>query len=255
MVETKAYRWFAIALVLDVAAVTLAAGCDTLKDELEGDDDDVPGGGSGRVPSLYAAAPDVAACVPGQLSAEAQNNVIAYWNGIRARHGLPAVEASPADAPRMQAAALIRLANAGSGSYDVHHPTTAQACHSADGAKAAAEANLFLSAGNQVGVIGDPARYIDEWLIDKGVGNLGHRRFLLDPFLKKTAFGLVDGTPHMPLPFSPVVAAALQVVHPEENTIAPTLEFVAYPFGAYPAKQFDVTQPHHRGRPGRAYPA
>lgn len=50
----------------------------------------------------------------------------------------------------------------------------------------------MLTAGNGVGVIGDPARYIDTWLVDEGTWTVGHRRFLLDPFLETVTFGLVD---------------------------------------------------------------
>ncbi|MES0491170.1 MAG: hypothetical protein ABUK01_14325, partial [Leptospirales bacterium] len=69
------------------------------------------------------------------------------------------------------------------------------------------------------------------WVVDDRVESLGHRRWILDPFLKYISYGRVDG--------NGVSAAALKVIHDESQDITKTnLNFVAYPYGDYPDRLF-----------------
>ena len=213
--------------------LTLLAACGSSGDGGTG------GGNNGeRVDNLYTVEPDVAACSPGELTEETQQNLIDYLNEVRTRHNLLPVSHDPSGDAMVQAAALIIVANLSSN----HHPSTSSHCFTQEGLDGSVASNLFLSAGNQVGVIGDPARYINEWLIDRG-STLGHRRFLLDPFLKVTALGIVDGDPIVDFEFSPTVAAVLWVTSTDLQDISASgLEYVAYPFGDYPMDLVDKAE-------------
>ncbi|MBZ0119295.1 MAG: CAP domain-containing protein [Sandaracinaceae bacterium] len=194
------------------------------------------GGGSTPVGgAVYTIEPDVSECEPGELSEGTRAALLQYVNRIREMHALAPVEYAYQDDPLAQASALWVVANARTS----HTPQPGTHCHSDLAVEGAVRSLLFMAAGNQVGVVGDPARYIDAWMIDADTPSLGHRRFLLDPFLGTVAFGLVDGEPRVEFQFRPVVGAALRVV---EDTL-PSLvlsapSFVAYPYGDYPTNVF-----------------
>ncbi len=193
--------------------------------------------GAASVPrdELFDVPPDTSTCEPGVLSAEFKARVLAYLNEVRELHGLPRLRYDWEDDELVQAAALIFVANARLS----HNPHESFHCYSDEGRLGAETSNTLLTAGNEVGDMGDPARYIDEWMIDRSVANLGHRRFLLDPFMEKVSFGMVTGEPLVELPYRPVVGAALKVVAEEQPSLLLTdLEIIAYPYGEYPANLF-----------------
>lgn len=212
--------------VLFLLLVPVLAGCDDLGLEDEGSSssaDDL---------AIFASEPDVAGCVPGALTPEYQERILGRVNQIRLHHELPTIRFATAEAPATQAAALMAVANA----ELTHSPSPSAFCYSEAAAESSSESLLFLSAGNQVGNVRDPDRFLADWLRDTDVGNLGHRRWLLDPFVSEMAFGFVQGKPHVEFPYDPVVGAALHVVDDTDVDLGwwPS-NFVAYPFGIYPA--------------------
>lgn len=201
-------------------------GCDELNPADEG-----ASGGEDEL-ALFSVAPDVGACAAGALTPEYQARIVQRVNQIRLHHELPPVAISQGRAPAAQAAALVAVANAKLS----HSPSPGAFCYSAEAAEASSESLLFLSAGNQVGNVRDPDRFLGDWLRDANVASLGHRRWLLDPFVAEVAFGFVQGEPKVDFPYSPVVGAALHVVDDQDTDLSwwPN-DFVAYPFGLYPA--------------------
>ena len=185
---------------------------------------------------VFDTSPDVGACVPGTLTDAYEQGFVERLNQIRLLHQLPPVTLASAERASAQAAALAIVANAkvshglGSGAF----------CYTSEAARSSSESLLFMSAGNQVGDIGNPDRFLGDWLRDVDVGNLGHRRWLLDPFLAEVAFGLVQGEPRVSFPYSPVVGAALDVKDDREIDLSHWVnDFVAHPYGEYPSTFFD----------------
>ena len=223
----------AVSLVSCVVALS-AFGCDDLTG---GGSSDRPDGasGSGDEP-LFEVAPDTSTCEPGVLSSELKHHVLVSLNALRARHGLLPVRYEPGHDEAVQAAALLFVANARLS----HDPSPSAHCYSEDARRGAAASNSILTAGSEVGDVTDPARYLGEWMIDRGVAGLGHRRLLLDPFLEHVAFGMVQGEPLVDdIPYRPVMGAALLVVNEEQPSLLLTdLELVAYPYEDYPAELF-----------------
>lgn len=206
--------------------VPVLAGCEELGLKDEGSSS------SGDDLAIFATAPDVGACAPGALTSEYQKRILGRVNQIRLHHELPTIRFAKAEAPAAQAAALVAVANAKLS----HSPSPSAFCYSDAAAESSSESLLFLSAGNQVGNVRDPDRFLADWLRDSDVWSLGHRRWLLDPFVSEMAFGFVQGKPHVDFPYQPVVGAALHVVDDADVDLSgwPS-DFVAYPYGIYPA--------------------
>ncbi len=69
--------------------------------------------------------------------------------------------------------------------------------------------------------------------------SLGHRRWLLFPFLKDIAYGRVDGTPKTTKRYSLVTAVSLKVIDAQVADISDTdIAYVAYPYHDYPTDYF-----------------
>ena len=66
------------------------------------------------------------------------------------------------------------------------------------------------------------------------MAGIGHRRWLLDPFLKRIAYGRVSGAVDGR---NQSVASVLKILRPDGMTQAATApELIAYPYGDYPAR-------------------
>lgn len=182
----------------------------------------------------YLQRPNVSTCDEGVLSQDAKDRALLHLNYIRSLHGLKPVTYEPADDILVQRAALIIVANAALN----HNPVPANHCFSTEGLTGSEKGNLFISGGTPVG--SDVERYINAWLIDKNVDSLGHRRWVIDPFLKSVALGVVDGDPRVPFGLKPVVGAVLKILNDadQDNADLPA-EFVAYPYKEYPTSLFD----------------
>jgi uncharacterized protein YkwD len=183
---------------------------------------------------LYVTPPAVAACDPGTLSAGAQAVALSRVNQLRALSGLPPVAYDNASSPMLQETALIMAAN----SALSHEPPMQWNCWTQDGFAGAGASNLHLL-WNTEAKLPDPVAAVDAFLIDKGVESLGHRRWLLDPFLKQTAFGAVHGKPTASSPYPHVWSAALRVIYSNVTGTSAAVDFVAYPLGDYPAALVD----------------
>ena len=190
-----------------------------------------------RAAALYATPPSIAGCQPGQLTGAATAAALQSLNAIRALHRLPPVAYSTADEPGAQQAALMQVAN----DQLSHTPPTTWRCYSAAGSAASASSNLYAGFGNGLTFQTDD-EIMAGWLTETNnitADNVGHRRWLLSPFLGAVAYGRVVGA-------SPTQtrgdAAALKVFNNAGSGVAGgTLPaFVAYPFEDYPARFFNT---------------
>jgi uncharacterized protein YkwD len=184
--------------------------------------------------ALYDVLPDVDACREGKLKDGVVQAQLASLNGLRALHGLPAVSYATADEASDQQSALMQAANQALS----HTPPTTWKCYTQAGYTASSTSNLALSYGPGLRIRSDEW-FLAGWMseIDNVTADsVGHRRWLLDPFLGSVAYGRVAGTTSGS--FGRVDAVALKVFG-QTGSKAPvgTLPaYVAYPQGDYPVK-------------------
>ena len=196
-----------------------------------------PTGFAAQAAALYAVQPSVANCQAGQLSTATTSTLLAQLNAIRALHRLPPVGYSTADEPGAQQSALMQAANDALS----HTPPTNWKCYSALGETVSGQSNLYGGFGGGLGVASDDA-ILAGWLTETNnlvADSVGHRRWLLYPFLGAVAYGRVIGA-------SPTSTradgAALKVFGTAGAGLASgTLPaYVAYPYQDYPARYFDT---------------
>lgn len=182
---------------------------------------------------LYSAQPNIAACQAGTLKPEVGARVLAALNDIRARHKLPAVTYAPADEPASQQSALMMAAN---GQLS-HFPPTSWNCYTTAGATAAGQSNIYLGMGGLR--YSQDADILIGFLTDTNnvtANNIGHRRWLLYPFLSTIAYGRVAGVWQTN---NRADGASIKVINTTQNTAGPLPDYVAYPFEDYPARYYE----------------
>ena len=181
---------------------------------------------------LYAALPDTSICRAGTLTAAERTSVLATVNAIRAAHGLAAVSLDAAGENEVMQAALMSVVN---GQLN-HTPPTTWGCYSAAGRTGAETGNLYLGGPSAFLTLASSASILASWLADVGSeATLGHRRWMLDPFLKQVAFGRVDVENASGVR---TTAAVLKVIYPADATGSVTPDYVAYPVGDYKKAYF-----------------
>lgn len=187
------------------------------------------------IATLYTVQPDITACQPGQLKAEVGARVLATLNDIRAHHDLPPVTYAAAEEPAVQQSAMMMAAN---GQLS-HAPPTSWNCYTAAGATAAGQSNIYLGMGGGLRYSQD-ADILIGWLTDVDnlvMNNIGHRRWLLYPFLATVSYGRVAGRYQTS---NRADAASIKVINSAQNTAGPLPDFVAYPYQDYPARYFNT---------------
>lgn len=123
----------------------------------------------------------VAACDPGDISAEGRANALRLVNLHRWMVGLPEVTTDPARDSMAQACALMMHAN-GSLSHD---PPMGWTCYSADGATGAGSSNISSGPG---------VMSVDLYMVDPGnATTLGHRRWILSNSAGPIGLGSTSG--------------------------------------------------------------
>jgi len=169
---------------------------------------------------LYADTPDISICKAGEITTEAKSRAMEVVNETRKLHNLSAVSYSYIYDIQAQNAALIQVAN----NYLSHYPQSTDLCYSADGYSGSNTGNIGLMSFTP-----DPAYSVIGWSDDaSNVSNLatvGHRRWIIDPFLEYVSYGQVAG------------AMALKVnSFDQEPNMTPYVgvDFVAFPYEEYP---------------------
>ncbi|MBW6531099.1 CAP domain-containing protein [Sphingomonas sp. RRHST34] len=195
------------------------------------------GSWAARAAALFTSQPDVANCRPGMLADSVRADVLARLNAIRALHRLPAVTYSSADDEQATQAALMMAANG----QLTHTPPADWKCYTDTGSTGAGTSNLYGGLISPYLAYYTEDMYLGGWLTETTnlvANNVGHRRWMLDPFLGKISYGrvaqvLADG--------SRTDAAAMKVVSFSGGVTVPggLPPYVAYPYGDYPARYFD----------------
>lgn len=190
---------------------------------------------AGAAAALYDVQPDAATCRPGMLKASVKADFLAKLNAIRALHQLPAVTYSEAEDAQEADSSLMMAVN----KQLSHTPPTSWTCYTASGATAAGASNLIGGWGTGLGFDSEDS-YLGLWLTEGGSASIGHRRWILNPFLGKTSYGRVavvlpDG--------SRASAASMRVFNFAGGVTAPAglPAYVAYPSGDYPARYFALS--------------
>lgn len=184
---------------------------------------------------VYSVMPEIGSCNPGLITPAEQAEAIDYINSVRLLHDLPPVVHDPSHDLHAREAALIIAAN----DYLSHNPPDTLDCWSPDGRLGSQKSNLAWAAR----LDGEPQKgftstyMIDTWWKDSAIEMVGHRRWLLDPFLREVSFGRVD-RPGNATNYS-ITAAALWVIDDDRSGgTSFTGDFVAFPYHDYPSDLF-----------------
>lgn len=175
---------------------------------------------------LYDVVPNIEQCQAGQLSEFAKQEALNTLNDIRKLHNLPPVSYDYSSDKEVMQASLIMTAKQGL----THTPSQTDKCFTQEGNTGAQRSNLGLGYGS-------PSDNIIGWTTDRYSSSIGHRRWQLNPFLTKIAYGVVQS------PNGGSAGAALKVIHNEDKATSASLGVIAYPYQNYPSKYFDKEVP------------
>ena len=205
---------------------------------------------------LYDRLPDRNTCDPGTLSQDQIQLALDTLNRIRAVHDLPPVVLDPALQEETDRAALIVAASRTMN----HAPPQDTPCYSSLGRMGSWHSNLHIHRYS----VWDPdpesnstsprsreiRRRIDrnipttekiviDWLIDYRVEGVGHRRWVLDPFVERVAFSRVDLLTRQKQRWDLTTGSAVNVIAGTRESIPEiTPRTIAYPVGNYPSEWF-----------------
>lgn len=184
---------------------------------------------------LYDRDPIPTSCDVGQLKLAEKQGALATLNQMRAAHGLGTVTYDNTFDISTAQSALLGVANRSLS----HTPPTSWLCFTTDGYNGSSTSNLYLR-WSSVPSQPTTASGLEALLVDDNVPSLGHRRWMLHPFLGTTSFGRVDGVPSGTTNY--YTAMSLKVIGGTDanpaGTDAATRGYVAYPYGDYPARWF-----------------
>lgn len=189
-------------------------------------------GFAAQAAALFDVAPDPATCRAGTLKASVKAEALARVNALRALHGLAAVTYSDVeDAAEAESSLMMALNRTLS-----HTPPASWTCYSASGADAAGTSNLIGGWGNGLPFYSED-EYLATWMNEAGSASIGHRRWLLSPFLGKISYGRVA---YQSANGDRVSAASMRVFDFAASAAVPggVPAFVAYPYRDYPQRYF-----------------
>ncbi len=187
---------------------------------------------------LYDVMPEVANCNEGKLKESEKLKALQYVNYIRSFHNLKEVYYASQYDKETAKASLISVAN----SLLDHFPKSSYQCYTQEGYTGCSTSNLYLGANYNPSSVFPTEKGIISWIIDKNIEDLGHRRNLLNPFLKYTSFGRVDGySIANPNYFLTGMAIKVHQLSEYQNLLDWSSEFVAYPYNDYPSSYFDAS--------------
>lgn len=219
----------------------IGAGACTLKLTQEGDAKTLPAESQTISFDVFkassmSAAPDINNCYAGKLSAKFRNEFLNEINKARTLHGLPSITYDYAREDEMMQTALILAAN----NILTHYPEPNTDCYSDIGAVGAKTSSLEMGV-RQNKYDYSPAESITNMVHDKlnlFAGDVGHRLWMLNPFLEKSAYGSVNAPSFKDTRFPYVVGTSYKVVYPFNHATTAPLGVIAYPYHNYPAKYY-----------------
>lgn len=187
---------------------------------------------------IYDELPNVSSCNAGKLKDAEKQRVLAIFNQIREIHKLKPLQYASIFDNEEAKSALINVANM----LLDHFPKPSYSCYSQDGYNGSSTSNLYLSVVPNASMAPDSKIGLSQWIIDENVPDVGHRRNMLNPFLKFTSLGRVDGNP-VSNPQYFVTGMSIKVHRLPEyyNLSGWDQDFVAYPFEEYPSDFFNAS--------------
>lgn len=184
--------------------------------------------------ALYDAAPNPANCQTGTLKASVRQEMLARVNALRALHRLPPVVHSDVDNQGAAESSLMMVVNRTLS----HTPPSNWTCYTSAGADAAAKGNLIGGWGNGLPWSSEDA-LLAGWMTERNSVTIGHRRWLLDPFLGQITYGRVA---YQSANGDRADAATMKVFGFANTSPVPAAasvpDYVAYPYGDYPLRYF-----------------
>lgn len=183
---------------------------------------------------LYTVVPDIETCSEGKVGNEEKQKVLEALNRVRALHELKPVIYTTSGDVQVARAALIMLANK---KLD-HNPPKSSKCWSEEGLLGSSKSNLHacsIKTTHEALCVSEAL--IASFLKDVNVESLGHRRWLLNPFLGEISYGRADAVIKEGEYTKNDSYAALRVIDGNKGAISDTaLEYVAYPYHDYPGE-------------------
>jgi hypothetical protein len=193
-----------------------------------------------RIQVLYQNLPDPDYCDAGMINAAQKDEALTRVNFLRQLCDLPEVVYDGSQDESLQAAALLMAVN---NKLD-HNPTAADECYSEEAAFGA-HGNLWMGTASSY-YEWAPSEMIDDLVNDLGVETLGHRLWLLNPFMKNTAFGRVDINTIINDKDYILTSSVVYVQNHSATgmTSNATTDFIAYPKNEMPSDVFSLDWYH-----------
>lgn len=184
----------------------------------------------------YDVKADIQNCKSSTLSDTARNMFIAELDEVRKLHGLQPL-AYDKDLEPIEAETALAMA---AGNNTSHYIDSSWACYSDLAEKGAKLSSLINQNRNSITPFPySPNQAVQVWVRELWSTSLGHRRWMLNPFIKKTAYGMAEGVKKLGTGYT--LGASMFVYDPatysSESTDAP-LGIYPYPVGNYPRKFF-----------------
>lgn len=186
--------------------------------------------------SSMSETPDINNCYAGKLSTKFRNEFLTEMNTVRALHGLPSITYDYAHEDEMMQTALILAAN----NILTHYPEPNTDCYSDIGAVGASTSNLEMGV-RSIMYDYSPAESVRNMTHDKlnvVANNVGHRRWIINPFMEKSAYGSVNAPSIKDTQFPYVVGTSHKTIYFQKNPTTAKLGVIAYPYHNYPSKYF-----------------
>jgi uncharacterized protein YkwD len=185
--------------------------------------------------NYYELPPSVKDCKFGVINDKTRESILAEVNDIRKLHGLePLVYNKDFEKYTNEAALAVAAQNLAS-----HNIDSTWNCYSENASYGAKYSSLYRKNSSLVDYQVHPTDAIVSFMRENTSDSLGHRRWMLDPFVKETAFGLADGEKKVGTGYT--YGAALYMLNPAthiKNTTTSPLGIYPYPVGNYPRKYF-----------------
>lgn len=180
--------------------------------------------------------PVISSCQTGKLKDSQKQQAVDVLNHMRSLHGLQPVTYDYAHDNEVMQSTLMMAAN----KKMSHNFSSSSKCFTTAGNIGSQTSNIAYMGGG----LFSAERSLILWLTDEhnvssGDTRVGHRRWLLNPFLQKISYGMSAESENS------YSWSALKVIYDNNHTIPSGIQqnYVAYPVGNYPSKYFSKNVP------------
>ena len=192
---------------------------------------------NGEEEGVYALDPDVGSCTSGIPSDSEKKKVLDRINYLRSIHKLSPVVYDDKDDEIAAECALVIAAN----EQLSHTPDSSWKCWSQVAYDGCSSSNIHIEMASYDISSTNSADIVDGFMTEEYQGEpktLGHRRWLIDPWLTHIAFGRADYYDGKYF----VIGSAIKLINDDDGTVAiagSDIKFVAYPFENYPKELYN----------------